>query len=152
MKTIIAAAVFAAISGAAAAQDFYIGGGIDLQTPHDGEQTVASTILGGAQFGAGPVTFGPELEMNLTNGGDYNALRVRGIARHDTGTIALMASIGYSNYDIEGGSAIDGVNYGLGMDYGLTDRIDLRAEIIRDYARNDDMLVTNVRFGAIYGF
>ncbi|OUD09089.1 hypothetical protein BVC71_10285 [Marivivens niveibacter] len=152
MKILFAAAAIAAVSGAASAQEFYIGAGVDLQTPHSGDQSVASTIMGGAQFGNGPVTFGPELEMNLTNGGDYNALRLRGIARHDTGAVALMASVGYTNYDVDGSGAVDGLNYGLGIDYELSQSVDLRAELIRDHAPDDDMLVTNVRFGAVYGF
>ena len=152
MKTLLLSAALCCAGAFASAQDIYAGGAFDYANPHSGDASLGITVLGGMRFGAGAVTFGPEVDYSLTNDGDYGALRLRAMARHDTGVIALMGGLGYTNYDLDSGGSADGLNFGLGLDYEIGAKTDLRVEVIRDMMDSGQSDVTNIRIGTTYAF
>ena len=63
-----------------------------------------------------------------------------------------MGGLGYTNYDLDSGGSADGLNFGLGLDYEIGAKTDLRVEVIRDMMDSGQSDVTNIRVGTTYAF
>ncbi|WP_162617600.1 hypothetical protein [Yoonia maritima] len=154
MKTIILGAAFAALAGAASAQNFYAGAALDYAYPHSGDTQTLGSLIGGIGFGQGLYSYGAEVEVGGHAGGDadYGTQRLRAWGSYDLGTVSARVAGGITEYDLQSGSA-DGYNLGVGVETGFTDRVTLRAEFIRDFMDdNSTAAVTTTRIGAFYNF
>lgn len=145
----------APLSGSAAAQEVYVGAALDYGNPHSGAAQSSGTLLAGVAFGAGPLTFGAELDYGTPVGGDQtrDILHARALGRYDVGGLAVLASLGATQYDVAGDRSYSGFNLGLGVEYPVSGRITLRGEVIRDFM--DDGYpadVTTARIGVLYSF
>ena len=152
IKNVILCMFLVAISTSVQAQDAYVGVSVDYGSPLDGDTSIASGLLGGVRFGEGAVTYGAEVDLDLTNDTPYDASRLRGTVYNDMGKVGLFAALGATYYDLDAGGAENGFNIGLGADYELQDNIVLRAEAIRDHMPDYSNDVTTFRVGVAFGF
>ena len=155
MRRILAIALTFLTTAPALAQEIYGGLGLDFATPHGEDGQVLVFGFGGARFGAGPVTYGAEVDyaLGLDSAADHNALRLRGIVRNDMGDFAIFGSLGLVSYGLDGGGNEDGATYGLGAEYGVGETTALRVEVIRDHVDNYNSAgVTTLRMGLAFGF
>ncbi|MBI1416255.1 MAG: outer membrane beta-barrel protein [Limimaricola sp.] len=158
----------------AAAQQFYVGGGLDYgQTslssplPDDGHLSTGSVLAGvtvpmGQQF-----YLGAELDTSLganysTDYGDTvdNITRLRAVAGYRFPTYSVFATLGAVQvkgalFDGDNGTS-KGTTFSLGADVPVTGNLDLRFEVIRDQVdlfnvgyRWDN---TSARVAAVYRF
>ena len=148
MKISMIAVAIALTGGAAQAQDVYAGVAFDYGSPHAGDAQTAASLLAGASFDTGLLSFGAEVEYgaSATFGGDYDTARLRVIGGYDFGGFTALASIGGTRY------TFSGYNYGLGAQVPVSNAIDLRAEFIRDMMDDYGANVTTTRIAAIYDF
>lgn len=150
----IAAGAFAlgAMTAQAQAQDVYFGLTYGNAIPHSGGNHDKMSLLGGVLMGQSNITYGGEVEFSVADSAGTEATsRLRGIVHNELGTIGTFATLGISNYGLEGGGSAEGFNYGLGVDYAITNRIDVRLEAMRDILWGEDP-VTSIRAGVTYGF
>ena len=87
-------------------------------------------------------------------GGETNreTSRLRGLFTYDFGAVTGIASVGVVQYEV-GNQNFDGETFGVGAQMELSDRIDGRFEILRDF--NDDDFGTDVttsRLGVYFKF
>lgn len=157
MKTIsklLATTLFVLWAPVAQAQDFYGGVALDYHTPHAGEAHTGGAILAGVTWGAGPLGYGAEVDYAtpIDDTDTYDAMRLRGLIRYDFGAFTGIAGVGATRYTLNG-TDLNGYNFGLGAEVGVSDALSLRVEIIRDMM--DEEYTTNVtatRLGLIYRF
>lgn len=104
-------------------------------------------LFGGYDYDFGQFVLGGELEYSATDMenddmsiDDMTRLKVR--AGYDMGSTLIYGVVGavYANADIAGSSYSDtGVTYGIGMDYAVTDMINVGAELLQnDFDEFDD--------------
>lgn len=153
MKISVIAMAIALTGSAAQAQDVYAGVAFDYGSPHAGDAQTAASLLAGASFDTGLLSFGAEVEYgaSATFGGDYDTARLRIMGGYDFGGFTALASIGGTRYDA-GADTFSGYNYGLGAQVPVSNAIDLRAEFIRDMMDDYGTNVTTTRIAAIYDF
>lgn len=132
------------------AQDFY--GGIAYDYALDGEGQGGLAAYAGVRFGEGALSFGAELTHGFGDGDPFEATRVRGLVRQALGGFGLFGSLGLSQFDLFGGGVVDGINLGVGADYGLTDATSLRFEMIVDRVPDYGPDVTSLRMSVAFGF
>ncbi len=156
IRTVLAAAIVAASGTAATAeQSVYLGFGADYGLPHSGEEQAFGSFVAGATFDLWEdVGFGLEGELGEPLGGDTDreTSRLRGLFTYDFGAVTGIASVGVVQYEV-GNQNFDGETFGVGAQMELTDRIDGRFEILRDF--NDDDFGTDVttsRVGVFFKF
>lgn len=153
MKISVIAVAIALTGGAAQAQDVYAGVAFDYGSPHSGDAQTAASLLAGASYDTGLLSFGAEIEYgaSATFGGDYDTARLRIMGGYDFGGFTALASIGGTRYDA-GADTFSGYNFGLGAQVPVSNAIDLRAELIRDIMDDYEADVTTTRIAAIYAF
>lgn len=147
------AVAIALTGGAAQAQDVYAGVAFDYGYPHSGDTQTAASLLAGASYDIGLMSFGAEIEYgaSATFGGDYDTARLRIMGGYDFGGFTALASIGGTRYDA-GADTFSGYNFGLGAQVPISNALDLRAEFIRDMMDDYGTNVTTTRIAAIYDF
>lgn len=141
------------LAGTATAQDTYIGVSVDYGTnTAQSDQTVASLMAGGS-FDLGQMAIGAEIEYGAaaTLGGDYDTLRVRAIGSYDLGSFSAMASLGSTRFSTSADN-YSGYNLGLGVQMPVSDTIELRGEVIRDFVDGFGADTSTTRIAAIYSF
>ena len=153
MRISILAAALAVTAGATSAQDFYAGVGFDYNHPHSGDHQQAATLLLGAAFDVGTLSFGIEADYGAATAfkGDFDTARLRVLAGYDFGNVTAFGTAGGTRY-MDGEGNYDGYNLGLGVQGAVTDKIDLRGEMIRDFMSSYDNNITTTRLAAIYSF
>lgn len=153
MRISALAVIIALGAGAAQAQDAYVGVALDYGTPHAGEDQALATLLGGVTFDLGTMSLGAEVEYGAAAAlaGDYDTARVRFVGGYDFGDVTALATFGATRYDA-GAVTTSGYNYGIGAQFGMTDALDLRGEIMRDMMGTRDTNTTTTRIAAIYSF
>lgn len=156
VRTALAVALLTATATSAAAeQSVYLGFGADYGLPHSGEDQVFGSLIAGATFDLWEdVGFGLEGEVGEPIGGDSDreTSRLRGLFTYDFGPVTGIASLGIVQYEV-GDTNFEGETVGLGAQMELSERIDGRFEIMRDF--NDDDFGTNVttsRVGVYFKF
>eukprot|EP01013_Petalomonas_cantuscygni_P003189 TRINITY_DN13343_c0_g1_i1.p1 TRINITY_DN13343_c0_g1~~TRINITY_DN13343_c0_g1_i1.p1 ORF type:complete len:202 (+),score=45.34 TRINITY_DN13343_c0_g1_i1:51-656(+) len=114
-------------------------------TDGDIEESVADgTLYGvhaGYNFDMGTVVVGGELDYDMgtfeseesDDEADFNILRLKGRVGYDAGSFLpyLTAGVARLNIDEDGGESEDGVVYGIGADFAVTDNILIGAELLR---------------------
>jgi hypothetical protein len=153
MKITVIAVAMALTGGAAQAQDIYAGVAFDYAYPHAGDTQTAATLLAGASFDVGTISFGAEIEYgaSATFGGDYDTARLRLVGAYDFGSVTALATVGGTRYDA-GADTFSGYNFGLGAQVPISDALDLRGEFIRDMMDDYGTNVTTTRIAAVYDF
>ena len=150
-----AVAVVAVVSyaGSAQAQDVYTGVALDYNLPHAGDAQQAASLLLGAQIDLGQITVGAEADYGAAAafGGDYDTARLRLMAGYDFGSVTALGSLGSTRFMDDAGN-YDGYNVGLGVQGAISNTLDLRGEIIRDFMDDFGTNVTTTRLSAIYSF
>lgn len=151
-----AMAVVAAISyaGAAQAQDVYAGVAFDFNQPHSGSSQQAASLLLGGTVDMGTLSIGVEADYGASStfGGDYDTARLRLMGGYDLGSVTALGSIGATRFMDDAGNA-DGYNVGLGLQGAVSNSLDLRGEMIRDFVADEHGTnVTTTRLSAIYSF
>jgi opacity protein-like surface antigen len=136
----------------------YEGGQLDVTAGYD--TGMAGGVFAGYGYQNGNMVYGAELalsrldvplmsepEIGLTQFAD---LKMR--VGYATGKALLYGVIGYSRGEISSNTidvALDGLNYGLGVDYAINERVFVGAEfLMRDVAgtRYDEMFDTTYEF------
>jgi len=146
-----AVALFGMAAGAQA-QTAYVGLTYGNAVPQVGATHQKLSVMAGALFGFGITSYGGEIEFSVADtAGTESTSRLRGMVHYDLGALGTFATLGLSDYGLEGGGKANGVNYGLGVDYAVTDRIDVRLEALRDVLWGASN-VTSIRAGVSYGF
>jgi len=167
------------VAGPAAAQNFYVGAAVEFGDTemsdavggdYSGELTMGSVIAGVRFTTASNFFFGAEGETSLFT--DYETDTFTG---DDVDRISRLRAIGGYTFDrwsvyaaaggawlegLPGGAGLedsaDGYTYGLGGEYSLNDRFNLRVEAIRDDLEFEDGSYgwenTALRAGAIVKF
>lgn len=160
------------------AQNFYVGLGLEygdtemtdaLGDDYSGNLTMGS-VFGGVRFPVNNWFFGAEGETSIFadystdtfTGDDLDRVsRLRGLAGYDFGGVSAFAAVGGAWVDGElSGPGLDdsadGMTYGIGAEFTVNDRWDLRAELIRDDVEFEDGSYswenTSLRAGAIVKF
>ena len=145
IRLILAACALTLGTTAASAQTtVYLGAGADYGLPHSGEDEIFGSLIAGATFDLWEnMGLGIEGELGepVGNGDGRETSRVRGLFTYDFGPVTGIASLGVVQYEL-GSQTFDGETVGLGAQMGVTDRIDGRFEVMRDFA--DDDYATNV--------
>jgi opacity protein-like surface antigen len=175
----LSASVFAlAAASPAMAQNFYVGlgleGSIDTQmsdavgSDFDSELTMGS-VIGGVRLNHNNFFFGAEGETSLfaEYDSDFSTAdldrvsRLRAIGGYDFGSISGFAAVGGAWVEGElAGPGLDdpadGWTYGIGGEYTINDRFDIRVEAIHDDVEFEDGTYswenTSLRAGAIVKF
>jgi opacity protein-like surface antigen len=167
-------ALGAAAPSAVAGTDFYVGLGIEYGdsevTPGvEGELWAGSVIAGVQHTFPGNFFIGAEGETTLfanyeADGGTPGEIdriwRLRGRAGYDFGQLSVFGAVGGVWVDGRVGIVIDdsadGLTYGGGIDYSVSEQIDLRLELIRDETELESGVYewdnTSVRAGAVIKF
>lgn len=154
MKRLIPALLSASLATTAQAEGFYVGGGLDYHFPHSGDDQVVTSIIAGLEMDAGPFAISGEAEYGARIAGDndYNTARVRGLLSYDWRDYTLHVSGGITEYYFDDDNA-GGYNFGLGAARAVTDTLDLRGEIIRDFMDNTfTAAITTTRVAVVYSF
>ncbi len=140
----------AAIPAQGQAQNFY--GGISYDYSVFGEGQSGLAAYAGVRFGEGALSFGAELTRGFGDGDPFGATRLRGMVRQELGSFGFFGSLGLSQFDLFEGGFVDGINLGIGADYGLSDATSLRFEMIVDRVPDYGPDVTSLRMGVAFGF
>lgn len=155
-RTVLAAGFVVATAAAASAeQSVYLGVGADYAVPHSGEDQAFGSFVAGATFDLWEnMGLGIEGELGEPVGGDSSreTSRLRGMFTYDFGPVTGIASLGVVQYE-DGNRTFDGDTVGLGAQMQLSDRIDGRLEVMRDF--NDDDFGTDTttsRLGVYFKF
>ena len=141
------------VASPAAAQNFYVGAGVEtsvdselsaLGTDYSNDLTMAS-VLGGVRFNVNNFYFGAEGETTLFTEYDSDwstaseldrVSRLRAIGGYDFGAITAFAAVGgvWTEGEILGfgEDSADGTTWGVGGEYSINDRWDVRLEYIHD--------------------
>ncbi len=151
-----AVAVVAVVSyaGSAQAQDIYAGVAVDYNKPHSGTDQQAASLLLGGSMDMGTFSIGVEADYGAaaTFGGDYDTARLRLMGGFDLGSVTAIGAIGGTRFMQDAGNA-DGYNIGVGLQGAVSNSIDLRGEMIRDFMADEfGTNVTTTRISAIYSF
>ena len=153
MRIFTPALALALTTGAAYAQDMYVGVAFDYAKPHAGDDQTAASLMAGVAFDAGSIGYGAEIEYGASStfGGDYNIARIRAVGSYDLWSMSALASVGATQYDT-GVAKFSGYNFGLGVQVPVNDALDVRAELIRDMMDDFGNNVTTTRLAAVYSF
>ncbi len=152
LKRIALVAGFAGVALPAMAQEFYVGLTYGQAQPSGGTEHAITSVYAGGLFGRSSIAYGGEIEFSIAQPELMDGTtRLRGVVHNDLGGLGTFATLGLSQYGLIGGGQANGVNYGLGIDYGVTDRIDVRLEAMRDILWDADD-VNTIRLGVSYGF
>lgn len=150
-----AVAVVAVVSyaGSAQAQDIYSGVALDYNLPHSGDAQQAASLLFGAKADLGQISVGAEADYGAAAafGGDYDTARLRLMAGYELGSVTALGSLGATRFMNDVGN-YDGYNVGLGVQGAISNSLDLRGEVIRDFMDDYGTNVTTTRLSAIYSF
>jgi hypothetical protein len=137
-----------------AAQDLYVGAGVDYGFPHSGDSETFGSFIAGVIFDVGPVGIGIEGDVGqqFGDGDGRDTSRVRGLVTYDFESFTGIASAGTVQYE-RGGQVFDGEAYGLGGQMPISENLDGRFEIIRDFVGDDfGVDVTTSRLSVLYKF
>jgi opacity protein-like surface antigen len=155
MKTLIFAICAAALGTASQAQDFYAGATLDYLYPHSGDTQTVGSFIGGVELGSiSAIDYGAELEFggHLAGDADYDTQRFRLWGRYDLGNVAVRVAGGVTQFDFDNSNP-EGYNLGVGVENEVSQRVTLRAEVIRDFMEDTfTAAVTTTRIGVIYNF
>ena len=154
MKCLIPALIVATLGTAAAAQDAYVGAGLDYHFPHSGDAQTVASVLGGLGFDTGLFGIGAEAEYGARVGGenDYDTARVRGWLSYNWADYTFRFAGGISEYYFDDDNA-GGFNFGLGAERDVSPNLTLRGELIRDFMDNIFTdAITTTRVAVIYNF
>ena len=157
IRMILAACALTASATAASAQTtVYLGAGADYGYPHSGDEQAFGSLIAGATFDLWEnMGLGIEGEVGepIGDGGDgRETSRVRGLFTYDFGDVTGIASLGVVQYEL-GDETFDGETFGIGAQMGVTDRLDGRFEIMRDFAGDDyGTNVTTSRISLLFNF
>jgi len=140
------AAIIAAVISAptfAQAEDwtgFYIGAQIgwsDLSVPGASDDDVSYGVHAGYNHDLGNFVLGGEIDYSTAEytllgiTGDVDTLRVKARGGYDIGSALFYGVLGYVDLD-DGVSSEDGISYGIGASYKVTDNVVVGAEYLRD--------------------
>lgn len=137
-----------------AAQELYVGAGVDYGFPHAGDSETFGSFVAGVIFDVGPVGIGVEGDVGqqLGDGDGRDTTRVRGLLTYDFGFFTGIASAGTVQYERDN-RVFDGEAYGLGGQMPITSNLDGRLEVIRDFlGANFGTNVTTSRLSVLYKF
>lgn len=137
-----------------AAQELYVGAGLDYGFPHSGDSATFGSFMAGVSFDVGPVGIGIEGELGeqLGDGDGRETSRVRGLLSYDVGSFTGFASYGTVQYE-RGAATFDGQTFGFGGQMPVTGNLDGRLEFIRDIFDGDfETDVTTTRLSVLYKF
>lgn len=137
-----------------AAQEVYVGAGLDYGFPHSGDSEGFGSFVAGVIFDAGPVGLGIEGDVGgqISDGDGRNTARVRALLTYDFGRFTGIASAGVVQYERDG-DTFDGEAFGLGAQIPITANLDGRLDIIRDFVGGDFLTnVTTTRLALLYKF
>lgn len=154
MKCLFVVLAAATFGTTAAAQDAYVGAGVDYHYPHSGDAQTVTTVIGGLGFDTGLFGIGAEAEYGLSVAGDndYDTARVRGWLSYDWSDYTFRFAGGISEYYFEDDTA-GGFNFGLGAQRDISPDLTLRGELIRDIMDNTFTdAVTTTRVAVLYNF
>jgi hypothetical protein len=143
-----------AVAAPVAAQDLYVGAGLDYGYPHSGDKESFGSFVAGVIFDVGPVGIGIEGDVGhqFGDGDGRETSHVRGLVTYDFGQFTGIASAGAVQYKI-GSTVHDGESYGLGAQMPVTAQFDGRLEFIRDFVGGDfGTDVTTTRLALLYKF
>lgn len=168
-------ALGAAAQPAIAGTDFYVGLGIEYGDSEvvpgvEGELWAGSVIAGVQHTFPGNFFIGAEGETTLFSnyepegGGSADIDRIwrlRGRVGYDFGQLSVFGALGGVWVDGPVGIVLtddsaDGITYGGGIDYSVSEQVDLRLELIRDETELESGIYewdnTSVRAGAVIKF
>lgn len=154
MKTIIAALVATTLGTSAAAQEVYVGAGLDYHFPHSGDAQTVTSLIAGFGIETGNLGLGAEVDAGVQVAGDndYDTLRVRILASYDWNDYTIRAGGGVTEYYFADDTA-GGYNFGFGAERALSPNIVVRGELIRDFMDNTfTAAVTTTRLAVLYSF
>lgn len=154
MKRIITLIAAATFGSAVAAQEAYVGAGVDYHFPHSGDAQTVTSAIAGLGFDTGLFGIGAEAEYGFRIAGDndYDTARVRGWLSYDWADYTFRFSGGVTEYYFDDDNA-GGYSAGLGAERVISDNLTLRGEFIRDFM--DDTFtqaITTTRIGVFYNF
>ncbi len=154
MKCLFAILAAVTFGTTAAAQDAYLGAGVDYHFPHSGDAQTVTSVMGGLGFDAGLFGIGAEAEYGLRVAGDndYDTARVRGWLSYDWSDYTFRFAGGISEYYFEDDTS-GGFNFGLGAERDISPNLTLRGELIRDFMDNTfTEAITTTRVAVLYNF
>lgn len=154
MKCVFAVLAAVTLGTTAAAQDAYVGAGVDYHYPHSGDAQIVTSVLGGLGFDTGLFGIGGEAEYGLRVAGDndYDTARVRGWLSYDWSDYTFRFAGGISEFYFEDDTA-GGFNFGLGASRDISPNLTLRGELIRDIMDNTFTdAITTTRVAVLYNF
>ena len=160
---LIASTTLAAVAGTAAVAQsswdgFYVGGAVNTfpaSVVADGSDNdingVFPSVFGGYNISFGSIIAGAEVNafgagaINTTGGSYDTAIRsmidLKGRAGTTFGDALVYASVGYSfgtSTNERGSQPFDGMNYGVGVDYMISDNFFVGAEYVRRVITDDN--------------
>ena len=137
-----------------AAQDLYVGAGLDYGFPHSGDSEGFGSFVAGVIFDVGPVGIGVEgdLGSQITDGDGRETSRVRGLLTYDFGGVTGIASAGIVQVKRDN-RTFDGETFGLGAQMPISGNLNGRLELMRDFNGDDfETDVTTTRLSVLYTF
>jgi len=151
-KTALTLAV-ALLGTAVQAQDVYLGVTVDYGMPKSGDSQAAASLLAGGSYDLGLAAIGAEAEYGAAAifGGDYSTARLRAIGSFDLGEFTGLASIGGTRFGADSQSYM-GYNLGIGAQFPISNALEVRGELIRDFMDDFGSDVITTRVGAVYSF
>ena len=148
------AAMAITLAAPVAAQELYVGAGVDYGFPHSGDSEGFGSFVAGVIFDVGPVGIGVEGDLGeqISNGDGRGTSRVRALLTYDFGNFTGIASAGAVQYE-RGGQTFDGEAFGLGAQIPIIDNLDGRLESIRGFVGGGFLAnVTTTRLALLYKF
>jgi len=142
------------IAAPVAAQDLYVGGGLDYGYPHSGDSETFGSFVAGVIFDVGPFGVGIEGDVGtqFSDGDDRETSRVRGLVTYDFGRVTGIASVGGVQYKL-GDTTYNGETFGLGAQMPLSSMFEARGEFMRDFVGGGfGTNVTTTRLSVLYKF
>lgn len=155
LRVVLTIAAFA-MASPVAAQDLYVGAGVDYGLPHSGDAQGIGSFIAGVTFDGGDTLgFGVEGELGqpIGDSGDRRETsRVRGMLSYEFGAVTGLASVGAVQYEL-GQQTFNGDTVGLGAQMSFTESLDGRFELMRDFMDDDyGTNVTTTRLGVLFQF
>lgn len=147
-------AIAMTLAAPAAAQDVYVGAGLDYGFPHSGDSEGFASFVAGVIFDVGPIGIGVEGDVGqqISDGDERETSRVRALLTYDFGNFTGIASAGVVQYERDD-QTFDGEAFGLGAQMPITDNLNGRLEFIRDFVGGDfETNVTTTRLSVLYSF